>query len=194
MYTNLSFKQRSCGQRVLSRILVLVLVAALSLSVVQPASAATTQTKTTSIAVLQTKGIFKIFNYYGKDNFKVTYYPDTNTIKKVKTSASIRLPKGFEIIERESITRKKLSASQWRFTSTWYLNFNSLPAPMQAIAEKKVPVLAAICSIGRFVAFRATYLVKGDGSVTRTKIQYKLMVPSNLAGAAKILYNAFIKK
>ena len=185
--------ERKSFAKLLSRCLVLILVASLTLAPVSSVSAASTKTVKKSFAVLQTTGIFKLLNYYGKDTFKVTYDPATKTVVKVKTGKAIKNPSGFEIIERDSIKRTKRTASKWQFESIWYLNFKSVPPVLKTIAEKKVPLLNAICSIGRFVTFRATYVVSGTGKITQKKVQYKLMVPSNLLGAAKILYKSFTK-
>ena len=185
--------QRKSSANLLSRCLVLILVASLALAPVSSVSAASTKTVTKSFKVVQTTGVFKVLNYYGKDEFKVTYNPSTKKIVQVKTGKAIKNPPGFDIIERGTVTKKKLSASKWQYKTTWYLNFKSVPEVLKTLAEKKVPVLEAICSIGRFVAFRATYIVTGEGKVTQKKTEYKYMVPSNLKGAALTLLKSFMK-
>ncbi|MBQ1493198.1 MAG: hypothetical protein IIZ39_14690, partial [Blautia sp.] len=77
--------ERKTIANLLSRCLVLILVASLVLAPVSSVSAASTKTVKKSFAVLQTTGIFKVLNYYGKDTFKVTYDPATKTVVKVKT-------------------------------------------------------------------------------------------------------------
>lgn len=187
MYTT-GKKERKGLARVLALILVLTLT-------VMPAEGvlAATKTKTISMPVIETKGILKILDYYGKDNFQVTYDTGTKQLVQVKTSKSIKNPEGCEIIERDkSITRKKTSAKKWKFVTTWYLSLNNAPPIVEKLVLKKFPVLEAVFTIGRFVAIKATYNVTA-GKVTRTSLKVKPMVPSNLIGAAKTLLTSFLK-
>ena len=171
-----------------------VLAQTTNMQTVAVAASSTSKTAKSSFYVLKTTGILKVFNYYAKDNFKVTYNPKTGKISKVTTSYSSKTPLNIPLFEREKVTRKKISAKKWRFISYWYINVKLIPDSLASIVESKVPLIYSLANIGRVCRIRNIYYVTGDGKVTKSTPKYQLVVPEGLESAAKTLLKIFWHK